>query len=129
MKFDGAPVQYDTPFHSPGIGCPMEEHDEDIKIEEILISSGYGIYIPQMFTELFEKKDEVPQLAWNTCKKGPDSEDDSYGKNYDYWDAWTEILDRWEYFSYEGNGCTYKYFLQHDGDLCLMRQFISQELD
>lgn len=71
MKFDGAPIQYDTPFHSPGISCPMEEHDEDIKIEEILISSGYGIYIPQMFTELFEKKMKCPSRPGIPAKKAP----------------------------------------------------------
>lgn len=97
------------------------------EIDDFLISSGYGIYIPQMFAELFEKRDEIPDWAWETCKKGPISKDDSGTDNYDYWDAWSEILDKWEYFSYEGYGCTYRYFLDASEDLCLMRQFIDHE--
>lgn len=108
---------------------PSIDEGPEPEVEDFLISSGFGIYIPQMFAERFEKRDKISDEAWEVCKKGPDSKDDSYGKNYDYWDAWTEILDKWEYFRYEGYGCTYRYFLQHDGDLCLMRQFISQELD
>ena len=108
---------------------PAKHECSEPEVESFLIGSGYGIYIPQMFTEQFEKRDEVPDSIWEICKKGPINEDDSGTENYDYWDAWIEILDKWEYFCYEGYGCTYRYFLQHDGDLCLMRQFINQELD
>jgi len=108
---------------------PTKHEGPEPEVEDFLISSGFGIYIPQMFTEQFEKRDEIPDWAWETCKKGPINKDDSGTDNYDYWDAWTEILDKWEYFCYEGYGCTYRYFLEQDGDLRLMRQFVSQELD
>lgn len=125
MNFDGTPIRYDAPFRTALPLSPPDEIEDDTKIEEVLISSGYGIYIPQMFVERFEKLECVSDWAWNTCKKGPSI----YKENTDYEDAWSEILDNYQYFRYEGYGCTYRYFLEHEEDLCLMRQFISQELD
>lgn len=125
MKFDGTPAIYDAPFNSALSLSPPDETEDDVKIEDFLISSGFGIYIPQIFTERFEKQDCVSDWAWETCKKGPPEDKE----NYDYDEAWAEILDTYEYFCYEGNGCTFRYFLQHEEDLCLIRQFISQELD
>lgn len=125
MNFDGTPVRYDAPFRTALPLSPPDEIEDDTKVEEVLIGSGYGIYIPQMFVERFQKLDCVSDWAWETCKKGPPKNKD----DYDYYEAWAEILDNYQYFSYEGYGCTYRYFLQHEEDLCLMRQFISQELD
>ena len=125
MNFDGTPIRYDALFRTALPLSPPDEIEDDTKIEEILISSGFGKYIPQMFVERYQKQDCVSDSAWETCKKGPPGEEE----NYDYEEAWAEILDNYQYFSYEGNGCTYRYFLKHEEDLCLMRQFISQELD
>ena len=103
-------------------------YDETVQVEEFLISSGHGIYIPQMFAELFSKRNEVPDWAWDTCKKGPINKDDSGTDNYDYWDAWSEILDKWDYEDYDGCGNKFRYFLDASKkDLCLMRQFIDHE--
>jgi hypothetical protein len=102
-------------------------YDETVQVEEFLISSGHGIYIPQMFAELFSKRNEVPDWAWDTCKKGPINKDDSGTDNYDYWDAWSEILDKWDYEDYDGCGNKFRYFLDASEDLCLMRQFIDHE--
>lgn len=123
MNFYGTPTKYDTHKLVPTITDPIEFNENEAEVEETLISSGFGIYIPQMFTDLFEKEESVSQLAWDTCKKGPSEE------NEDYWSAWAEILDTWEYFRNEGHGCSYRYFLSQDEGLCLMRQFIDQELD
>ena len=75
------------------------------KLREYLISSGYGIYIPQMFFEQedFEKwglaKEEFQELA------DPEHEH--------YWEAWEELLHNAEYIDKNG----VRWFLEHDEDL------------
>lgn len=123
---------YDTKIVDPRPLSPPDEKEDDTCIDDFLISGAHGIYIAQIFTERFEIQGDVSKEAWETCKKGPFSADDSDERNYDYLDAWTEILDTWGYLSYEGCGNTFKYFLEQqetDGDLCLMRQFVDHDPD
>lgn len=100
--------------------APIEER-EYIFIQEVLLKSSHGIFIPQFFTQQVKKLECVPDWAWNNCNKGPDAFEDSY----EYWDSWTEILEKFEYVGESGSGATCRYFLDYeDGDLCLMREII-----
>jgi hypothetical protein len=99
---------------------PIEEL-EAIFVEEVICGSAWGSFIPQYFVNNTEKLDRVPDWAWNTCKVGPIlNESES-----DYWDAWTEIFDTYEYEKTGPGGSTERYFLGYEeGDLCLMREIV-----
>lgn len=117
MKFDGMPINYSSQFCGNPALSPLDEIEDRVEIEDFLISSGHGIYIPEIFTQRFTIKGNVPQWAWDTCKKGPDAKD--------YWEAWWEILDTWEFFEYHGEDYTIRYFLNQKENLCLMREIIN----
>ncbi|MGA1645960.1 MAG: hypothetical protein ACO4AV_13385 [bacterium] len=128
MKFDGTPIRYDAPFSSPLNLDPPEHFEPEPEVEDFLISSGHGIFIPQIFTTISEQRN-ASNWAWQACKKGPPEQDASDKEKEAYDEAWAEILDTWEYEHYDANGCIYRYFLDQDEDLRLMRIFLRQELD
>lgn len=125
-------MNYDTMIVDPRPLSPPDEPEDCVQVDEVLISGSFGIFIPQMFVQKYERFGDVPESAWEICSRGPIENAESDQENYDYYDAWTEILDNWNYLSYEGCGNTYKYFLEQsddNGDLCLMRQFIDHDSD
>lgn len=99
---------------------PIEE-SETICIEERLICSAHGIFIPKFFAQSIKRPDYVPEWAWENCLNGPEVFEDQA----DYWDAWSEILDTFQYEKFGPGGSTERYFLDYDdGDLCLMREIV-----
>ena len=103
----------------PRPSAPYEE-PETIFVDEVLVSSAHGIHIPQIFTEQNKQLGSVPDWAWNTCNAGPDSTDD-----HCYWDAWSAILDAYEFRRSGPCGCTERCFLDYkQGDLVLMYEII-----
>jgi hypothetical protein len=100
--------------------APTEEH-ETIFVEEVICGSAWGSFIPQYFVNNTEKLSCVPDWAWDTCKNGPILNKDAA----DYWDAWSEILETFEYKKTGPGGSTERYFLDYEeGDLCLMREIL-----
>lgn len=125
-------MNYDTPIIDPRPLSPPDEPEDFTQVDEVLINGSFGIFIPQMFVQKHERLGDVSEYAWERCWRGPNSDAKSDEENYDYYDAWSEVLDNWNYLSYEGCGNTYKYFLDQsdgNGDLYLMRQLIDHETD
>jgi hypothetical protein len=100
--------------------APIEE-PETIFVEEVLLCSAHGVFIPKFFTQSIKRPDYVPEWAWENCLKGPGAFEDQA----DYWDSWSEILDTFEYRKTGPGGSTERYFLDYEeGDLCLMREIV-----
>mgnify|MGYP001070940851 CR=1 FL=1 len=70
---------------------------------DCIISDGFGVYIPQMFTERFEQRN-ISDEDWQIAASGPDHEW--------YWEAWDTIQQDWEGPNGE--------MLWQDGDLFLI---------
>lgn len=105
---------------------PIEE-PETIFLEEVLLNSTHGIFIPKFFTQSIKRPDCVPEWAWETCLAGPQKFEDKVADlaQVDYWDAWSEILDTFQYEKSGPGGSTERYFLDYEnGDLCLMREIV-----
>lgn len=119
LKFDGIPPSYEKSCGGPPLS-PPDEIEENTERVEVVVSSGFGIYIPQVFVESNEKKGNISDENWRICLNGPPSDKE----NCSYEEAWMEILDNWEYFEYSGENCTFRYFLEHDEDLWLVRQIL-----
>jgi hypothetical protein len=61
----------------------LDENGVDLSNAILLITDGFGIYIPKMFAIAYEGK--LPdEDTLNILRAGPDSED--------YWDAWEDVL-------------------------------------
>jgi hypothetical protein len=75
----------------------------------LLVSDGFGVYVPQAFTERvnFERVRNVDPLDWAVIAKGPT--DDNSG----YWDSWDCILQ--DAILLDDSGA--EYHLWQDGDL------------
>jgi hypothetical protein len=100
--------------------APIEE-PETIFVEEVLLCSAHGVFIPKFFTQSIKRPDYVPEWAWENCLKGPGAFEDQA----DYWDSWSEILDTFQYEKTGPGGSTERYFLDYEeGDLCLMREIV-----
>lgn len=98
------------------------EEIETIFVDDVLVRSAHGIFIPQVFTQQVEKLSCVPDWAWENCLKGPEAFEDQA----DYWDSWSEILDTFEYRRTGPGGSTQRCFLDYEngGDLCLMYEIV-----
>ena len=75
----------------------------------LLVSDGFGVYIPQAFTERvnFERVRNVDPADWAIIAKGPTD------YNLDYWEAWDCILQDADITADDGS----VYYLWQDGDL------------
>ena len=75
----------------------------------LLVSDGFGVYIPQAFTERvnFERVRNVDPADWAIIAKGPTDD------NPDYWEAWDCILSDADITADDGS----VYYLWQDGDL------------
>ena len=75
----------------------------------LLISDGFGCYIPQMWAEGFTPEEaakfNIPWWCIEQCQAGPDSEH--------YWDAWNGVLDNATLTDDRGQ----VWYLHQDGDL------------
>lgn len=73
----------------------------------LMISDAHGVYIPQVFTQKYERDawGTIDDWSWEACAAGPDADG--------YWDAWTAILDNASHVDENGN----LWFLHQDGDL------------
>ena len=76
----------------------------------ILIGDSHGVYIPQFFTQKYDRADwgQISDWAWETCALGPDHENSQH-----YWEAWTEIADSASHTDSNGN----VWHLYQEGDL------------
>lgn len=112
---------YDKPIIDPRPLDPPEYWDEEENIETtFIVDSHHGIYIPQIFCQSYEKVDNVCQEDWDICLSGPDHEW--------YWDAWSEILNSWNYKESDALGSIFEVFIdQQDGDLFQCRRFLYNE--
>jgi hypothetical protein len=75
----------------------------------LLVSDGFGVYIPQTFTERvsFERVRNVDPADWAIIAKGPTLD------NEHYWEAWDCILSA--AILYDDSGA--EHHLWQDGDL------------
>lgn len=106
--------------------APFEE-PETVFVEEVLVKCCHGIFIPKFFTQSIKRPDYVPEWAWKICLAGPQKFEDRVADlaQVDYWDAWSEILDTFQYEKTGPGGSTERYFLGYEeGDLCLMREIV-----
>ena len=73
----------------------------------LLVSDGFGVYIPQVFTERvnFTRLKNADPADWEIISQGPDTE-------Y-YWEAWDCILAGVNLVADDGA----EYYLWQDGDL------------
>lgn len=73
----------------------------------LLVSDGFGIYIPQIFCERhnFEMVIGIDWEDWQTCLDGPD--------NPHYWESWETILDNATVLDETGTN----WYLYQDQDL------------
>jgi hypothetical protein len=73
----------------------------------LMISDAHGVYIPQYFTQKYDRTEwgKISDWAWDTCAAGPDAEH--------YWDAWTELCDSASHTDAQGN----VWNIYQDGDV------------
>jgi hypothetical protein len=99
--------------------------DRDPVEKTLIVSGSHGDRVPQVFCRGREKIDSVAQEDWKICRSGPEREG--------YWDAWSEVLNSWEYEEYDCNYSLFKVYLEHDtqrtGHLLECKEFIRNDPD
>lgn len=101
--------------------------EEDIYT--IAVSDGFGVYIPQIFCQRYEKTDSISEEDWNCCLKGPhwDDENGNFTVNEHYDEAWTNVLDNWGKIYTAPDGSKIKLTIWQDGDVFILQQRIEED--
>jgi hypothetical protein len=98
--------------------------DRDPNEKTLIVSGSHGDCVPQVFCRGRKKIDKAPQADWDICRAGPEHED--------YWVAWSEVLNSYDYEEYDCNYSLFRVYLEHDGkagDLFECRDFIRNDPD
>jgi hypothetical protein len=98
--------------------------DRDPVEKTLIVSGSHGDCVPQVFCRGREKIDSVDREDWEICRSGPEREG--------YWDAWSEVLNSWEYEEYDYSYSLFKVYLEYDyksNNLYECREFIRNDLD
>lgn len=88
----------------------MFDNDDNIIESELLITDGFGIYIPQNFAERITAKEwDISAEDESILLQGPDHEH--------YWEVWDDVLSNARFVDHAGN----TWHLYQDGDLYAVR--------